>query len=71
MKKLVAFLAVLGLCACAGVNKNTVSYQMGKYDQHTYYVVAGEGADKEAASANACLKDTIKSPKSIEYFRIF
>ena len=53
MKKLFILFAALGLCACAGVNKNTVSYQMGKYDQHTYYVVAGEGADKEAASANA------------------
>ena len=53
MKKIVAFLAVLGLCACASVNKSTVSYQMGKYDQQMYYVVSGEGADKEAASANA------------------
>ena len=53
MKKITVLLAALGLCACAGVNKNTVSYQMGKYDQKAYYVVAGEGADKEAASADA------------------
>lgn len=45
--------AVSFLAACAGVNKNTVSYQMGKYDQHSYYVVAGEGADKADASAEA------------------
>ncbi len=54
MKKLFVLLGVLGLCAaCAGINKNTVSYQMSKYDQHAYYVVAGEGADKEAAGADA------------------
>lgn len=54
MKKLFVFLGVLGLCAgCAGINKNTVSYQMGKYDRHAYYVVAGEGPTKSEASADA------------------
>lgn len=53
MKKLIILLGATVLCACAGVNKNTVSYQMGKYDQHAYYVVAGEGADKDAAAADA------------------
>lgn len=53
MKKILILLGALALSACAGINKNTVSYQMSKYDQHAYYVVAGEGADKEAASANA------------------
>jgi len=53
MKKLFVLCCAAGLCACSGVNKNTVSYQMGKYDQHVYYVVAGEGADKTAAGDNA------------------
>lgn len=53
MKKAIVLLGALGLCACAGINKNTVSYQMSKYDQHAYYVVAGEGADKTAAGQNA------------------
>ena len=53
MKKWFTLVCAAGLCACAGVNKNTVSYQMSKYDQHTYYVVAGEGPDKEAAGADA------------------
>ena len=53
MKKLFVVLGVCGLCACSSVNKNTVSYQMGKYDQGIYYVVSGEGADKELAAENA------------------
>ncbi|MBO7237692.1 MAG: hypothetical protein J6U96_00160 [Elusimicrobiaceae bacterium] len=53
MKKLFVLLAACGLCACAGVNKNTVSYQMSKYDPAVYYVIAGDGADKKAASENA------------------
>ena len=53
MKKLFVLLTACGLCACAGVNKNTVSYQMSKYDSQKYYVVAGEGASKEAAAENA------------------
>lgn len=53
MKKILVLLGALALSACAGINKNTVSYQMSKYDQHAYYVVAGEGADKAAAAANA------------------
>ncbi len=53
MKKLFAPLCALALCACAGINKNTVSYQMSKYDRQAYYVVPGEGADKETAFASA------------------
>ena len=53
MKKLGIAIGVLWLCACAGVNKNTVSYQMSKYDPQDYYVIAGEGATKDAAAANA------------------
>ena len=53
MKKLFVVLGVCGLCACSSVNKNTVSYQIGKYDQGIYYVVSGEGADKELAAENA------------------
>ena len=39
--------------ACAGMNKNTVNYQMNEYDAAKYYVVAGEGMSKEEASQNA------------------
>ena len=53
MKKITILLAALGLAACAGINKNTVSYQMAKYDQTIYYVVAGEGAEKDLAAENA------------------
>ncbi len=53
MKKLMTLLLGAGLCACSGINKNTVSYQMGKYDSAIYYVVAGEGDTKEAAAENA------------------
>ena len=54
MKKIIVLGSVLGLlCACAGMNKNTVSYQMSKYDQHIYYVVSGEGPTKEEASVAA------------------
>lgn len=53
MKKLFVPLCALALCACAGINKNTVSYQMSKYDRQAYYVVPGEGADKETAFASA------------------
>lgn len=53
MKRLLAPLCALALCACAGINKNTVSYQMSKYDRQAYYVVPGEGADKETAFASA------------------
>lgn len=53
MKKWAMLLAAGALMACAGVNKNTISYQMSKYDQQAYYVVAGEGASKEAAATNA------------------
>ena len=53
MKKLILFVSTLTLCACAGLNKNTVSYQMSKYDAAQYYVVAGEGRNKAEASQNA------------------
>lgn len=53
MKKLFVPVCALALCACAGINKNTVSYQMSKYDRQAYYVVPGEGADKETAFASA------------------
>ncbi|MBO7191615.1 MAG: hypothetical protein J6V32_05930 [Elusimicrobiaceae bacterium] len=54
MKKIIAGLsAVVVLCACTSLNKNTVSYQISKYDASKYYVVAGEGESKDAASQNA------------------
>lgn len=54
MKKLTMLvLAAVGLCACSGLNKNTVSYQTAKYDTAKYYVVAGEGMTKAEASQNA------------------
>ena len=53
MKKWMTLLLVAGLGACSGLNKNTVSYQMNKYDPAKYYVVAGEGSTKDAAAQNA------------------
>ena len=54
MKKIIVGLsAVLTLCACAGLNKNTVSYQTSKYDASKYFVVSGEGTSKEDASNRA------------------
>ncbi len=53
MKKIILLSAALWLCACAGLNKNTVNYQMNTYDSAKYYVVAGEGRSKEEASQNA------------------
>lgn len=53
MKKLTILCCVLACVACGGLNKNTVSYQMAKYDASAYYVVAGEGATKQDAAANA------------------
>ena len=53
MKKMMLGAAALLLCACAGLNKNTVNYQMNEYDSAKYYVVAGEGMTKESASDNA------------------
>lgn len=53
MKKVFVLLAAAGLCACSTINKNTVSYQTGKYDAQDYYVIAGEGSTKEAAAENA------------------
>lgn len=54
MKKLLLIvLASVGVCACSGLNKNTVSYKTAKYNTAKYYVVAGEGMTKEEASQNA------------------
>jgi len=53
MKKWMVLLFAVGLGACSGLNKNTVSYHMNKYDTAKYYVVAGEGSTKEAAAQNA------------------
>ncbi len=53
MKKLMIVVVAAGLCACSGLNKNTVSYHMNKYDNAKYYVVAGEGRTKKEASQNA------------------
>ena len=53
MKKWIMLGAALSLCACASLNKNTVSYHINKYDGAKYYVVAGEGESKQAASENA------------------
>lgn len=60
MKKWIILLTAFSLFGCAGMNKNTVSYQMSKYDQYAYYVVAGEGNTKEMASA-AALENMRKS----------
>ncbi len=53
MRKIVLLTLTLGLTACGGLNKNTVSYQMAKYDAFQYYVVAGDGSTKKDASAQA------------------
>ncbi len=53
MKKLAILLLPLALVACGGLNKNTVSYQMSKYDAAQYYVVAGDAGTKKEASAAA------------------
>lgn len=53
MKKWFILAAVCALAACSQVNKKTVNYQKSLFDQTRYYVTAGEGADKEAASADA------------------
>lgn len=53
MKKWVVLAGVLALAACGGLNKNTVTYQMDKYDAQRYYVVPGDGATKQEASARA------------------
>lgn len=53
MKKMALLALTLGLAACGGLNKNTVSYQMAKYDASRYYVVAGDGSTKKEAAAQA------------------
>lgn len=53
MKKWVVLAGVLALAACGGLNKNTVTYQMEKYDAQQYYVVPGDGATKQEASTHA------------------
>lgn len=53
MNKWMILAAAVLLGACASINKNTVNYQMSRYDQSRFYVVAGEGATKDAASSQA------------------
>ncbi len=53
MKKVALLCATLMLGACGGLNKNTVTYQMSKYDTASYYVVAGDGATKQEAADKA------------------
>ena len=53
MKKIFLLVCALGLCACAGMNKNTVSYKTNQYNSAKYYVVAGEGMTETEASQNA------------------
>ena len=53
MKKAILMSCALALVACGGLNKNTVSYQMGKYDASQYYVVAADGPTAKEASAQA------------------
>ena len=53
MKKLLIMFTALALGACTGLNKNTVSYQMSKYNSAKYYVVSGDGESKAAAAEQA------------------
>ena len=53
MKKIVYGALALALTACGGLNKNTVSYQMARYDASQYYVVVGDASTKKDASAQA------------------
>ena len=53
MKKIALCALTLAVAACGGLNKNTVSYQMSKYDTALYYVVPGEGSTKKLAAENA------------------
>lgn len=53
MKKWMCLAAAAVLAACASVNKNTVSYQMSRFDQGKYYVVSGAGATKDEAAQAA------------------
>ena len=53
MKKAIFVLLAAALTACGGLNKNTVSYQMSKYDNTLYYVVSGDGPTKKEAVAAA------------------
>ena len=41
------------LGACSGLNKNTVSYQMSKYDTSKYYVVSADAQTKQQAQSSA------------------
>lgn len=53
MKKLIILVTTLALGACMGLNKNTVSYQMSKYDSAKYYVVSADGQTKAEAENKA------------------
>lgn len=53
MKKGMIFIAAGLLAACAHINKNTVNYQKSLFDASLYYVVDGNGPDKDAARQDA------------------
>ena len=53
MKKLIILITVALLSACTGLNKNTVSYQMSKYNSAKYYVVSADGTTKAEAEEKA------------------
>lgn len=53
MRKWTIGALAVALAACSGLNKNTVTYQMGKYDAAQYYVVAGDASTKKEAAAAA------------------
>ncbi len=53
MKKIACFALTLALAACGGLNKNTVSYQMAKYDASQYYVVVADSSTKKEAASQA------------------
>ena len=53
MRKIVLLALALGLTACGELNKNTVSYQMAKYDASQYYVIAGDASTKKDAASQA------------------
>ena len=58
IKKILCITFTLALAACGGLNKNTVSYQMAKYDASQYYVVVGDSTTKKEAVAQA--KETMQ-----------
>lgn len=53
MKKLIILISAACLTACMALNKNTVSYQMSKYNSAKYYVVSADGNTKDEAAAKS------------------